>query len=236
MDTTEARLNVVLIEDNDALRRMVAQVLEDAGHCVTALSCAEELGDVAGGHQADVFVIDLGLPGEDGLSLARRVREAYPLAGIIIATARVLLQNKLDGYASGADVYLTKPIEVPELCATVAALGRRRKRVDALLEWEQGLVLAQQQMTLAQPGHEPVRLSAAEMAVLLAFVGAPGQRLAYWQIAEILGVDLSNYAKANLEVRIARLRKKLQEAGATGANIEAVRNYGYQICASIRVI
>ena len=91
-------------------------------------------------------------------------------------------------------------------------------------------------MSLSKNGHTPVRLSAAETAMLVAFCRAPGQRVAYWQIAETLGLDLENYAKASLEVRIVRLRKKLVEAGAQPACIEAVRGHGYQLCTPIQVV
>lgn len=228
-------MNIVLVEDYDILRLMLKQALEEAGHRVTALSCAEELEDEAQGQPADLFLIDLNLPGEDGLSLTARVRAAYPLAGLIMVTARSTLNDKLEGYARGADLYLTKPLEVPELCAAVAALGRRRQRVDELLTKQQALTLSQQQMCLSKIGHPTVHLSAAETSVLVAFSRAPGLRIAYWQIAETLGLDLNNYPKASLEVRIVRLRKKLVEAGADANCIEAVRGHGYQLCVPIRL-
>ena len=84
MDTSSPRLNVVLVEDHDVLRQLLTQALEEAHHAVVALSCAEELEDVAAGQPVDVFLVDLNLPGEDGLSLTERLRAAYPLAGIII--------------------------------------------------------------------------------------------------------------------------------------------------------
>lgn len=236
MDTAIPRLNIVLVEDHDILRQMLQQALQEAGHQVVALSCAEELEDVAGGQPADVFLIDLNLPGEDGLSLTERVRAAYPLAGLIVVTARSGLQDKLEGYARGADLYLTKPLEVPELCAAVAALGRRRQRVEGLMAQQQTFTLSQQQMTLTKTGQAPVHLTAAETAMLVAFSRAPGQRVAYWQIAETLGLDLQNYAKASLEVRIVRLRKKLVEAGAEAGCIEAVRGHGYQLCIAVQVV
>lgn len=238
MDTPEIRLNIVLVEDHDILRQMLKQALEEAGHQVVALSCAEELEDVAGGQPADVFLIDLNLPGEDGLSLTERVRTAYPLAGLIVVTARSSLNDKLEGYARGADLYLTKPLEVPELCAAVAALGRKRQRVDSLIQQQQAelFTLHQQQLRLSKPGQSPVALSASEVAILVAFTRAPGQRVAYWQIAETLGLDLQTYAKASLEVRIVRLRKKLIEAGATAGCIESIRNHGYQLGMAVQVV
>jgi DNA-binding response OmpR family regulator len=236
VDTYAPRLNIVLVEDHDILRLLLKQALEEAGHQVVALSCAEELEDEARGQPADIFLIDLNLPGEDGLSLTERVRAAYPLAGLIVVTARSGLNDKLEGYARGADLYLTKPLEVPELCAAVAALGRRRQRVDGLLSQQHAFTLSQQHMTLGKTSHETVRLSAAETTMLVAFSRAPGQRVAYWQISESLGLDLQTYAKASLEVRIVRLRKKLIAAGADAGCIEAVRSHGYQLCIAIQVV
>lgn len=175
MDTAEHPLNIVLVEDHDILRQMLKQALQEAGHQVVALSCAEELEDVAGGQPADLFLIDLNLPGEDGLSLTERVRSAYPLAGLIVVTARSSLQDKLEGYARGADLYLTKPLEVPELCAAVAAMGRRRQRVDHMLQQQHAdlFTLQQQQLRIGKTGRPPVALSASEVAMLVAFTRAP---------------------------------------------------------------
>lgn len=234
MDTPVPRLNIALIEDHDVLRDLLKQALEDAGHQVVALSCAEELEDQAGGGPFDMFLIDLNLPGEDGLSLAGRVRAAYPLAGLIIITARSRLEDKLDSYASGADLYLSKPIEAAELCAAVAAFARRRKRTEQLPVRPE-LTMSLRHMTLSQGGQPPVRLTAAETSLLAAFARAPGQRVEYWQLAETLGLDVQSYAKASLEVRIVRLRKKLVQAGAVSNCIEAVRNHGYQLCISMQV-
>lgn len=236
MDTAVPHLSIVLVEDHDILRLMLQQALAEAGHQVTALSCAEELEDEARGTAADIFLIDLNLPGEDGLSLTERVRAAHPLAGLIVVTARSSLQDKLEGYARGADLYLGKPVEVPELCAAVAALGRRREHVAQLLQHQPSFMLSQQGMTLGKAGQTPVPLSPAETAILAALSRAPGQRLAYWQIAETLGLDLQNYPKASLEVRIVRLRKKLVEAGAEPNCIEAVRGHGYQLCVAVQVV
>ena len=238
MDTRNPSLNIVLVEDHDILRQMVQQALEEAGHRVVALSCAEELEDVAGGQPADVFLIDLNLPGEDGLSLTERVRAAYPLAGLIVVTARSGLNDKLEGYARGADLYLSKPIEVPELCAAVAAMGRRRQRVDSLLQDQDThrFTLHQQHMRIGKNGQTEIALSASEISILVAFSRAPGQRIAYWQIAETLGLDLETYAKASLEVRIVRLRKKLVDAGAGSHCLEAIRGHGYQLCMAVQLV
>ena len=236
MDTADPYLNIVLVEDHDILRQMLKLALEEGGHRVTALSCAEELEDEAHGTTADIFLIDLNLPGEDGLRLTERIRAAHPLAGLIVVTARSSMQDKIESYARGADLYMGKPVEVAELCAAVAALGRRRERVARLLHQHPGFMLSQQRMTVSKNGHPPVLLTASETAMLVALSRAPGHRLAYWQIAETLGLDLQDYPKASLEVRIVRLRKKLVSAGADTNCIEAVRGHGYQLCLQVQLV
>jgi len=105
-----AKLNIVVVEDNNDLRELTCQVLTQEGHRVTGLACAEELEDLAGGEPADMFLLDLNLPGEDGISLSQRIRKAQPLVGIFIISARSDLDDKLIGYESGADLYITKPV------------------------------------------------------------------------------------------------------------------------------
>lgn len=209
MDTADPLLNIVLVEDNDTLRLMLRRELEDVGHRVTALACAEELEDEAHGALADVFLIDLNLPGEDGLSLAQRVRAAHPLAGLIVVTARSSLQDRIESYARGADLYLGKPVEIQELCAAVAALGRRRERVEHMLQHDQGLTLSQKHMTLSRNGQLCTALNAAETAMLVAFCRAPGQRLAYWQAAEVATRLSPGHMKTSIHQTLPQTRGQL---------------------------
>ena len=80
---------------------------------------AEEINDVAGGFSPDIYVIDLNLPEEDGLSLTKRLRKLHPSVGIVITTARAQIGEKVLGYESGADLYLTKPIDERLLLQTI---------------------------------------------------------------------------------------------------------------------
>ena len=110
-----AKLNIVVVEDNDDLRELTCQVLSQDGHHVTGLACAEELEDLAGGEPADIFLIDLNLPGEDGYSLTRRFRTAQPKAGIIMVTARGQEVDVINAERHGADGYVVKPFGLKEL-------------------------------------------------------------------------------------------------------------------------
>ena len=122
MDTP---LEIVLVEDHDQLRRLTTAVLRARGHRVVALASAEEVDDSVTLSKPDIFILDLNLPGEDGVSLSRRIRAAQPRVGIIMTTVRREVEQRLVGYESGADAYLGKPTDVEELSAAVEALGRR---------------------------------------------------------------------------------------------------------------
>ena len=118
-------LHIVIVEDHESLREVTANVLSEAGYQVTAVAYAEDVDHLLKGQKVDLFILDLNLPGEDGLSLARRIRKVQPRVGIIMATARGSKDDMVNGYDSGADIYMTKPIAPEALLAAIDALGRR---------------------------------------------------------------------------------------------------------------
>jgi DNA-binding response OmpR family regulator len=229
-----ASLTIVLVEDNDDLRELTAEGLREAGHQVVALSCAEELEEAAKALPADLFLIDLNLPGEDGFSLAQRLRKAHPQVWIAIISARSDVQDKVNSYDCGADLYLAKPVPFEELLAVINSFARRGlSHSHPSVEKPGGFVL--QQRALRGPSGE-VRLTAAEEMLLTAFVRAPSGRLEVWQIEQILGLDATLNNKANLEVRFTRLRNKLGEAGCDRHALESVRGVGYQLSLALQVM
>ena len=222
-------LNIVVVEDHQDLRELTCLALSHRGHHVMGLSCAEELEDAVRGGTVDVFILDLNLPGEDGISLAKRIRQAYPLVGIVMLTARSQSKEKVLGYESGADLYMTKPVDFDELCAALQGFSRRRHAAS-------DGVLTLNKLTLTGLAGAAVRLSSAEADMLMAFARAPARRLETWQLAHILGLEAGSLNKASLEVRIVRLRKKMLDAGTSGVVIESIRNVGYQLSVPIRIL
>ncbi len=118
-------MKIIVVEDHEALREVTVSALQDMGHKVRGIACAETLNQELQTDCPHVLILDLNLPGEDGISLARRVRKVHPEIGIIMVTARNQLGDKLTGYDSGADIYLTKPTSIEELSAAIQALSRR---------------------------------------------------------------------------------------------------------------
>ena len=224
-------LNLVLVEDGDDLRILLSSALRQEGHHVVALTCAEELEDHPGIGQVDAFLIDVNLPGEDGFSLAKRIRHVYPLAGIIMLTARSTQDDKMHGYDCGADLYLTKPVSLPELFAALRSFARRH--LATYKQIHDGVLTLNKLELMGHLGS--VKLTSQESLLLSAMVRAPGGKLETWQLAELLQLEMDEAFKASLAVRMVRLRKKLIDAGAQSTVIESIRNVGYQINTYIEI-
>ncbi len=229
MDTL---LNIIVVEDHDALRDITVETLRDAGHEVVGVDCAEELVEIANTRHVDLMLVDLNLPGEDGISLTRRIRQCQPDIGIIMLTARGKVSEIMQGYASGADIYLTKPTTMEELNAAIQALARRLKPARPVTT---ALKLNLYKLTLSG-AHRAVNLTAPEASLLAALARAPGQRLENWQLIALLGKAELDYSKAGLEMQVARLRKKLVQASVDVQPIKAIRQYGYQLSVAIQMV
>lgn len=231
-----ARLNIVVVEDHDDLRDSLVELLQSKDHQVVGLSCAEEVDDALGTDPVDLLIVDLNLPGEDGFSLSRRFRSAHPQAGIIMVTARHKIADKVQGYESGADIYLPKPVDPHELLAAVTAVSRKLPAKAVMNAAEALQALTVRVMTLKVEGPLGIeKLTDGDVAVITALARAPSQRLALWQLMQTLGLSLDDASKSSLEVRIVRLRKKLMAVGADKNCISNIRHVGYQLCVPIEI-
>ena len=220
-------LNIILVEDHKPLQEALMDVMIAERHQVVPFDSAEAFRAGSDLGSVDILVLDLNLPGEDGISLARWVRAEHPGIGIVMLTARAEPEQRGLGYESGADIYLTKPSSAPELTSSIRALARRLSREPE----RKGLVLDPGAMTLTGAA-ETVALTAAEAEILQEFIRSPNNRVKTDRIIAVTGGD-GEVSKAAIEVRIVRLRKKILAAGATGRPINVIRHHGYQL--SVRV-
>jgi DNA-binding response OmpR family regulator len=222
-------LRILVLEDNDDLRNGWLSFFQAQGHSVIALTLAEELLDELGQFSPNVYVIDLNLPDADGLAVVRRLRGVHPNSVIVVTTARTEIGDRVQGYENGADIYFTKPVNPQELMAGISALAMRRqaegRQVSTLI-----LKLSQHQLKGSEVA---VSLTPLETALLASLVRAAGQPLERWQISHHLGLGSELMADAVLEMRVARLRKKLAAAGAQAPSIRAVYGRGYLLCCAV---
>lgn len=226
------QLNIVVVEDNDELRAATVDALRNQGHKVLGLDCAEAMPEQAALTLVDLVVIDLNLPGEDGLSLAQRIRQSHPEVGIIITTARSESSQREEGYVKGADIYLTKPVSLSELSAAILSLSRRLRGGPTA----SSLFLGMSSLTLESSHGGSVDLSSTEATLLAAFTLSPDRRLEKWQLIEALGKGAAENPLATVELVIVRLRKKIRLLGVSETSIKVIRNWGYQFCLQITVL
>jgi DNA-binding response OmpR family regulator len=153
--------------------------------------------------------------------------------GIIITTALTRIGDKVIGYRSGADLYLTKPLDPEELIASLDSLAHRLRTFAPASGTIELVVSA---MRLGGP-KGTASLSAGEATVLSAFARAPGRSLERWQLAEVIGSEDQDMPSAGvLEMRITRLRKKLISVGVEPPGIKAVHKVGYTLCTPLTLV
>jgi DNA-binding response OmpR family regulator len=224
--------HIIVIEPIETTRLDILAALEAFGHSVQGISPGDGLGQLLLANPVDIVVLCLG--GDEGLRLARHVRVVLPNTGVIMLSARTRQDDKVEGYDSGADIYLTRPISAEELSAAIHALARRV--CPAMAKPVTGLALTLSPSTLQLKGQSAaVDVSDIECCLLSALAAAPEQRLQTGRLMEIAGRNSGAPTKGALEVQIVRLRKKLELAGARPPCIKVIRGTGYQLCVPITV-
>ena len=227
---SEKALNILLVEDHLALREVLAESLEDFGYSVRAYESAENALSNSESFRCAIAILDINLPGEDGLYLANQLRLKNPNIGIILLTVRSEVADKLSGYEAGADLYLPKPIPPEELHAAIKALSRRLP-----IEDSNYLSFNLSSNQLKTQHQQVVNLSEEERRLLVTLSQAPNQQLEFWELAEALELDLENTnLRTTLEKRVSRLRKKLTQINQPTTSIKSLRGVGYQLTLSIK--
>lgn len=225
-------LDIVVVEDHDALREQLMAYLARPGWRLRGADCGEALDGLLRDRPADVVVLDLNLPFEDGTSIAQRLKMAFPGMGIVMLTARVRPADRTAGYANGADVYLTKPTNVEELESVIQNLARR---LVPQPDSDSTLVLDQITHCLRLPGGEVTQLSAKEAQLLRLLAMAPDRQLdTDYLVHQLYHDDDTAGRRGNMTVLISRLRLKLN-ATAYKDLVRAVRGVGYRLGARMVV-
>jgi DNA-binding response OmpR family regulator len=218
-------MRVLVIEDYLPLSRSLCQGLEEAGYAVDAARDGVQGLELAEGAPYDAIVLDLMLPGRDGLSILERLRQARNPVGVVVLTARDGLRDRVRGLDLGADDYLVKPFAFEELLARVRAVIRRRYR-----ESGRTLTIGDLEVdTVARAvrrGGEVVPLSAREFALLEYLAARQGQVVTRAEIWDHV-YDFASEPSSNvIDVYIGYLRRKI-DRGRQPALIQTRRGQGY---------
>lgn len=226
-------MRVVIVEDDLEFLDSIVGALTVERFDVEGLVSGEELDSAICSSRTDLLVLDVGLPGESGCSISKRVRLAMPEMRIFMLSARTALEDRLLGYECGADAYFCKPMHVEEFLMLVRAL-KRRLELETIAKT--GVVLHMPSLSVKTDVAQ-VELTEADASLLGSLAMATGNRLPYWRLCEITKrKDDDPLAQKQLELQICRLRKKMGRLGLGKDFIKAVRGDGYQLSRSVRVV
>lgn len=212
---------IAIIEDNTDLLDDLQFNLKRLNFQVSAFVDGATLDSaLTAGQEWSVLVLDLGLPGEDGLSIARRLRQTHPALGIVALTARGRLSDRIKGLNEGVDLYLVKPVDIAELAAAIRAVARRVTQIEVHCPvWR----LETLGHLLVRPDGEQVSLTVTEFQLMSAMAGDNSRPVSRDNLIRAIGRNPDAYDPRALEVCLSRLRAKL----GSDDPIKAVRNLGY---------
>jgi len=220
-------MRALVVEDEPTLREQLVSTLRDQGYAIDQAADGDEGLYLAVNMPLDIAIIDLGLPGKDGLSLIRQLREKNLKYPVLVLTARDTWQDKVDGLEAGADDYLTKPFHMEELLARLRALLRRTGDwVDSVMKFDRlSIDTRAQQVTVDE---KPVELTAYEYRVLSYLATNAGEVISKAHLLDHLYEEDTDRDPNILEVFIRRLRQKLDPDKSLNP-IETLRGRGYRL-------
>ncbi|MFO1035816.1 MAG: response regulator transcription factor [Geminicoccaceae bacterium] len=217
---------LIVVEDDLDVREMVSAVLEQAGHKVREVGSAAELRLELERAPADLVVLDVTLPKEDGLSVARELGARAAGPGVLVLSGLGESADRVAGLEAGADDYMVKPFEPEELTARVEMILRRRKptgRGPQLGPWR----IDEQAHAITHPDGRTLHLTPGELALVAVFARHPGRVLTRDELLDIAPGRDGDPFDRSIDHRIARLRRKLGDDGRHQDLIRSVRGRGY---------
>jgi DNA-binding response OmpR family regulator len=219
---------ILIVEDESSIANFLSRGLSREGYTVFSAPDGETGLELAFAELPDLIILDIMLPGIDGLNVCRQLREAELQAPILMLTAKDAVPDRVAGLEAGADDYLVKPFAFEELLARVRALRRRRAPIEAEGPLHFTDLTLSPTTRIAQRGERVIDLTAKEYDLLELFMRHPNQVLTRDQIYErIWGYDFGGESNI-IEVYIRYLRAKL-EAGGEMRLLHTVRGVGYAL-------
>ena len=235
--------HVLVVDDDAAMRELIAEYLAEYGFRVSGAPDGDAMRRALHDSVIDVIVLDLKLPSEDGMSIARELRAKSDIP-IVIVTGRQAPVDRIMGLELGADDYLTKPFDPRELLARIRTILRRahafretsaegaKLRAYRFGGWELDL----RTHRLTSPTGERVELTHAEFDLLSGFLGAPQRMLSRSQLLELSHGYDDDVFDRSIDVQILRLRRKIEADPARPALIKTERGVGYFFNAKVEAI
>lgn len=239
---------VIIVEDDQDLRESLEKYLTLSGHDVTVVATALQFYQQINTQSYALAILDIGLPDQSGLVLAEYLRNNTNMR-IIMLTARVSLEDKLAGYQSGADMYLTKPVDFRELSASITTILGRLDVVPAvsqhameravaqyqaapLVQMKKSWILHCSERALHTPQGDAIELTAKEFDFIYCLLSSGNATASRQEILDMLGYNHDEFGNRSLESLVHRLRNKIETASRISP-IKTSHGIGYRFSADL---
>jgi DNA-binding response OmpR family regulator len=222
-------MRILVVEDDVQLAEMLMEALTDRQYVVDIAQDGEEAWDCIKGLEYDLVVLDITLPKLDGVSFCQRLRSRNHTIPVLMLTARDTLADKVTGLDAGADDYMVKPFEMPELMARIRALLRRNSAAASFPELGWGSLRLNPSTYEVSYAHQPLQLTPKEFALLELMVSSGRRVLSRAGIIERIWSLNEPPSEETVKSHIKSLRYKLKDAGAPDDFIETVHGLGYRL-------
>ena len=224
--------HLMIVDDDERIRVLLQKFIMRHGFLVTAARDASHARRILTGLDFDMLILDVMMPGEDGLSLCRSIRETSQTP-ILLLTAKGETGNRIEGLEAGADDYLQKPFEPKELLLRINAILRRMPETPAEDSVPKILNLGDIRYDLERgemwQAEDLVRLTATEMQLMKIFSAKPGEPISRNKLVEELGRDRGQAQERAVDVQITRLRRKIETDPKQPRYLQTVRGAGYML-------
>jgi two-component system phosphate regulon response regulator OmpR len=229
---SEMDAHLLIVDDDERIRTLLQKFLMRHGFLVTAARDAQHARRILAGLDFDMLILDVMMPGEDGISLCKSIRETSQTP-IMLLTAKGETDNRIEGLEAGADDYLPKPFEPKELLLRINAVLRRMPETPAEESVPKILHLGPIRYDMERgemwQGEDLVRLTATEMQLMKIFSAKTGEPLSRAKLVEDLGRDRGQAQERAVDVQITRLRRKIEANPKQPRYLQTVRGAGYML-------
>ena len=224
--------HLLIVDDDERIRGLLQKFLMRSGFLVSGARDAAQGRRLLAGLEFDLIVLDVMMPGEDGISLTQSLRQRL-MTPILLLTAKGETQNRIEGLEAGADDYLVKPFEPKELLLRINAILRRVPQTRAAETVPKVLHLGQVRYDVDRGelwnGTDLVRLTATEAALMRIFAAQPGEAVTRERLVGDLGRDEGQAQERAVDVQITRLRRKIEADPKQPRYLQTVRGEGYML-------
>lgn len=225
-------IHLLIVDDDERIRGLLQKFLIRHGFCVTAARDAAHARRLLAGLEFDLIVLDVMMPGEDGITLTRDLRKTMSTP-IMLLTAKGETEDRIAGLEAGADDYLPKPFEPKELLLRINAVLRRMPQIEEAEAGPKYLHLGRFRYDVERgelwEGDQIVRLTGTEAQLMKIFVSSAGEPVTRSELVERLGRDGDQAQERAVDVQITRLRRKLEDDPRQPRYLQTVRGAGYML-------